>query len=169
MSVTGWFTEDFTLAELRTLRAIERLPTLRPDNTAFDGKYPIPTLDEVLDLARHSRSCSGQPVGVAPETKHPTYFASIGLPLERAAGGRADRADLNHRERAGGHPELRNRQPEAARPHDRRPPDPADRLLRCTVGPGRRRRPRTYADLTTPSRADAGSPATPTRSASART
>ncbi len=81
-SITGWFTEDFTLSELRTLRARERLPQLRPANTAFDGLYPIPTLDEVLDLARHSRSCSGRPVGVAPETKHPSYFASIGLPLE---------------------------------------------------------------------------------------
>ena len=81
-AVTGWFTEDFTLAELRTLRAKERLPQLRPANTAYDGRYPIPTLDEVLDLARHSRSGSGRPVGVAPETKHPSYFASVGLPLE---------------------------------------------------------------------------------------
>ncbi|MEU2199668.1 esterase-like activity of phytase family protein [Isoptericola sp. NPDC019482] len=79
--VTGWFTEDFTLAELRTLRAVERLPELRPANTAYDGLYQVPTLDEVLDLARHSETCDGQPVGVAPETKHPSYFASIGLPL----------------------------------------------------------------------------------------
>jgi len=79
--VTGWFTEDFSLAELRTLRATERLPELRPDNTAYDGLYQVPTLDEVLDLARHSETCDGEPVGVAPETKHPTYFASIGLPL----------------------------------------------------------------------------------------
>jgi len=80
-SVTGWFTEDFTLAELKTLRAKERLPQVRPANTAFDGKYQIPTFDEVLDLARHSRTCSGKPVGVYPETKHPTYFDSIGLSL----------------------------------------------------------------------------------------
>ncbi|MFC7876494.1 glycerophosphodiester phosphodiesterase [Isoptericola sp. NPDC057391] len=80
-AVTGWFTEDFTLAELRTLRATERLPELRPGNTAYDGLYQVPTLDEVLDLARHSETCDGQPVGVAPETKHPTYSASIGLPL----------------------------------------------------------------------------------------
>ena len=59
-TVQGWFTEDFTLAELRTLRTKERIPNLRPANTAFDGKYPIPTLAEVLDLARHSRTCSGQ-------------------------------------------------------------------------------------------------------------
>lgn len=79
---TGWFTEDFTLAELRTLRAKERLPVVRPNNAAFDGLYPVPTLDEVLDLAKHSRSCSGKPIGVAPETKHPTYFRSLGLPTE---------------------------------------------------------------------------------------
>ena len=81
-SVTGWFTEDFTLAELRTLRAKERLPAVRPANTAFDGLYQVPTFDEVLDLARHSRTCDGRPVGVYPETKHPTYFDSIGLSLE---------------------------------------------------------------------------------------
>jgi glycerophosphoryl diester phosphodiesterase len=93
-AVTGWFTEDFTLAELRTLRAIERLPKLRPDNTAFNGKYPIPTLEEVLDLARHSRSCTGQQVGVAPETKHPTYFASVGLPLEQPLVDALNKAGL---------------------------------------------------------------------------
>jgi glycerophosphoryl diester phosphodiesterase len=80
-AVTGWFTEDFTLAELRTLRAVERLPEVRPGNTAYDGLYQVPTLDEVLDLARRSTTCDGEPVGVAPETKHPTYFDSIGLPL----------------------------------------------------------------------------------------
>jgi glycerophosphoryl diester phosphodiesterase len=74
--VTGWFVEDFTLAELRTLRATERLPALRPANTAFDGLEQVPTLGEVLQLAsRHH-------VGVYPETKHPTYFDSIGLSLE---------------------------------------------------------------------------------------
>ena len=75
MQVTGWFTEDFTLAELRTLRANERLPAIRPENVKYDGLYPMPTLAEILDLARHSRTCAGRPVGVAPETKHPSYFA----------------------------------------------------------------------------------------------
>ena len=74
--VTGWFTEDLTLAELKTLRAKERLPALRPDNTAFDGLYEVPTFQEVIDLAK-SRG-----VGIYPETKHPTYFDSIGLSLE---------------------------------------------------------------------------------------
>ncbi|WP_418277548.1 esterase-like activity of phytase family protein [Isoptericola jiangsuensis] len=81
-TVTGWFTEDFTLAELRTLRAVERLPEVRPDNTRFDGLYQVPTLDEVIDLARRSVTCDGAQVGVYPETKHPTYFDSIGLSLE---------------------------------------------------------------------------------------
>jgi glycerophosphoryl diester phosphodiesterase len=82
IAVTGWFTEDFTLAELRTLRAVERIPAIRPQNTAFNGLYQVPTLDEVLDLARHSRTCDGDRVGVYPETKHPTYFDSVGLSLE---------------------------------------------------------------------------------------
>jgi glycerophosphoryl diester phosphodiesterase len=76
VEVTGWFTEDFTLAELRTLRARERLPLLRPTNTAFDGLYQVPTLQEVIDLAKRAG------VGIYPETKHPTYFDSIGLSLE---------------------------------------------------------------------------------------
>ncbi|PRZ07691.1 glycerophosphoryl diester phosphodiesterase [Isoptericola sp. CG 20/1183] len=80
--VTGWFTEDFTLAELRTLRAQERLGELRPGSAAFDGLYQVPTLDEVLDLARRSETCDGRQVGVYPETKHPTYFDSVGLSLE---------------------------------------------------------------------------------------
>jgi glycerophosphoryl diester phosphodiesterase len=80
--VTGWFIEDFTLAELKTLRAIERLPQVRPQNTAFNGLSQVPTLDEVIDLARHSVSCQGEPIGVYPETKHPKYFDTIGLSLE---------------------------------------------------------------------------------------
>ena len=77
-SETGWFTEDFTLAELQTLRARERLPALRPANTAFDGQEPILTFEQVLDIAARAG------VGVAPELKHPTYFAGLGLPMEDA-------------------------------------------------------------------------------------
>jgi glycerophosphoryl diester phosphodiesterase len=76
VQITGWFTEDFTLAEIRTLRAKERLPDVRPTNTAFDGTQLIPTFQEVIDLAKRSG------VGIYPETKHPTYFRGIGLPLE---------------------------------------------------------------------------------------
>lgn len=77
--VTGWFTEDFTLAELKTLRAKERLPAVRQHNTIFDGRYPVPTLQEVIDLSRRLSKELGRPIGIIPETKHPTYFRSIGL------------------------------------------------------------------------------------------
>jgi glycerophosphoryl diester phosphodiesterase len=89
VSVTGWFTEDFTLAELRTLRAKERLPDLRVTNTAFDGLYQIPTLDEVIALAKRRQ------VGIYPETKHPTYFDSVGLSLEEPLVAALRRAGLD--------------------------------------------------------------------------
>ncbi len=81
--VNGWFTEDFTLAELRTLRATERSPAVRPQNTIFDGRYAIPTLQEILDLVAAEGRRLGRSIGVCAETKHPSYFASIGLPLEQ--------------------------------------------------------------------------------------
>ena len=77
--VTGWFSEDFTLAEIRTLRAKERLPFRSHER---DGIYPIPTFDEVLALADAKSKEVGRTIGVYPETKHPTYFRSIGLALE---------------------------------------------------------------------------------------
>ncbi|WGX95418.1 glycerophosphodiester phosphodiesterase [Nocardioides sp. L-11A] len=82
VAVTGWFTEDFTLAELKTLRAKERLPRVRPGNTAYDGRFEVPTLEEVIQLVKRESGRSGRTIGIAPETKHPTYFASIGLSLE---------------------------------------------------------------------------------------
>jgi glycerophosphoryl diester phosphodiesterase len=91
VSHTGWFTEDFTLAELRTLRAIERLPDVRPANTAFNGLFPIPTFQEVIDLAKRNR------VGIYPETKHPTYFDSIGLSLEEPLVAALRRNGLDRR------------------------------------------------------------------------
>ncbi len=79
---TGWFTEDFTLAELKTLRAKERLPRLRPANARYDGQFAIPTFDEIIALAKAGGEKRGRVVGVYPETKHPGYFASIELPHE---------------------------------------------------------------------------------------
>ena len=76
VAITGWFTEDFTLGELKTLRAKERIPEIRPENAAFDGLFQVPTLREVIELAQR------EGVGIYPETKHPTYFDSIGLSLE---------------------------------------------------------------------------------------
>ncbi|MFB9415827.1 glycerophosphodiester phosphodiesterase [Dactylosporangium matsuzakiense] len=82
VAVTGWFTEDFTLAELKTLRAVERLPAVRPHNAIYNGIFQIPTFQEVIDLARAEGRRVGRTIGVYPETKHPTYFNSIGLALE---------------------------------------------------------------------------------------
>ena len=80
--ITGWFTEDFTLQELETLRAKERLPEVRPDNTKYDGRYKVPTFAQVLRLVKREERRTGRTIGVAPETKHPTYFDSIGLSPE---------------------------------------------------------------------------------------
>ncbi|MGW6917494.1 glycerophosphodiester phosphodiesterase [Kitasatospora sp. NPDC054939] len=79
---TGWFTEDFTLAELRTLRAKERLPQQRQRNTPYDGRWPVPTFREVMEYAQKRSRQLGRDVWLYPETKHPSYFRSIGLPLE---------------------------------------------------------------------------------------
>ncbi|GFH36942.1 glycerophosphodiester phosphodiesterase [Streptomyces pacificus] len=79
---TGWFTEDFTLAELKTLRAKERIPASRGHNTLYDGRWAIPTFEEVLRWADEEGRRRGRPVWLHVETKHPTYFRSIGLGLE---------------------------------------------------------------------------------------
>ena len=78
-SITGWFTEDFTLAEIKTLRANERLEFR---SHAYDGQFQIPTFEEVLDLAAEQSRETGRTISVYPETKHPTYFRSINLPIE---------------------------------------------------------------------------------------
>ena len=75
----GWFASDFTLAELKTLRAIQPLADRDPQ---FNGQFQIPTFVEVLDLAKAEGAKAGRTVGVYPETKHPTYHAALGLPLE---------------------------------------------------------------------------------------
>ena len=77
-SFTGWFTEDFTLVELKTLRARERLPALRPQNCAYDGQFEIPTFSEILALA----ATAPERVGVYPEIKHGTYFDGLGMNME---------------------------------------------------------------------------------------
>lgn len=80
--LTGWFTEDFTLAELKTLRAKERIPGTRQENTVYDGRWQVPTFVEVLEWAEREGRRRGRPVWLHVETKHPTYFRSIGLGLE---------------------------------------------------------------------------------------
>ncbi|MEV0291413.1 glycerophosphodiester phosphodiesterase [Kribbella sp. NPDC050820] len=95
VAVTGWFTEDFTLAELRTLRAKERIPAIRQQNTVFDGRYQVPTLQEVIDLSRRLSRELGRPIGIYPETKHPTYFQQQGLALEPELVKTLNRNGLN--------------------------------------------------------------------------
>ena len=94
--VTGWFSEDFTLAELRTLRARERLPELRPANAAFDGLYTVPTFAEVLALVKAKEAESGRRIGIYPEIKHPTYFAGIGHDLAAMLVAQLDAAGYNN-------------------------------------------------------------------------
>lgn len=82
VATTGWFTEDFTLAELKTLRAKERIPQFRQQNTIYDGRYQVPTLQEVIDLSRRLSRDLHREIGIYPETKHPTYFRKLGIALE---------------------------------------------------------------------------------------
>lgn len=82
--VTGWWVQDFTLAELKTLRAKERLPKLRPDSAAYDGMFEVPTLEEVLDLRDELSAQSGRAVGVIPEIKHSSFLHAAGFDPEQA-------------------------------------------------------------------------------------
>jgi glycerophosphoryl diester phosphodiesterase len=85
--LTGWFTEDFTLAELRTLRATERIPGTRPDNTLYDGRWTIPSFEDVLRWAEREGRRRGRPVWLHVETKHPSHFRKLGLGLEERLAG----------------------------------------------------------------------------------
>jgi glycerophosphoryl diester phosphodiesterase len=90
---SGWFTEDFTLAELKTLRAKERLPLLR--GKSRDGQFEIPTFEEILNLLAKVNIGRTQPIGVYPETKHPSYFIKIGLPHDAPLLAMLDRFGYN--------------------------------------------------------------------------
>lgn len=92
---TGFFASDFTFAEIRTLRAKQPIPADRP--TQFDGKFLIPTLDEVIALAKRKSAETGRTIGIYPETKHPTYHRALGLPLEEKLLAALTRAGWNHR------------------------------------------------------------------------
>ena len=94
--LTGWFTEDFTLEEIKTLRVRERLPKLRPQNIGLGGQQQILTFDEVLDIAEQANRTREVPVGVYVETKHPTYFLGLGLDLNDFLIDNLERRDANH-------------------------------------------------------------------------
>ncbi|MBQ1159384.1 glycerophosphodiester phosphodiesterase [Streptomyces sp. A73] len=81
--LTGWFTEDFTLKELKTLRAKERIPQQRQHNTLYNGRWEVPSFAEVLEWAEKQGRRRGRPVWLHIETKHPTYFRKLGLGLEK--------------------------------------------------------------------------------------
>jgi glycerophosphoryl diester phosphodiesterase len=82
LTVTAWWSEDFTLAEIKQLRARERIPTVRPANARVNDQLEIPTLQEVIDLAAGLERVTGRKIGIYPETKHPTYFRNLGLAME---------------------------------------------------------------------------------------
>ena len=80
--LTGWFTEDFTWAELATLRAVERLPKLRPHNATFDGTQPMLRLSDLLEIIDEATERLRRPLRLVAEIKHATFYASIGMPLD---------------------------------------------------------------------------------------
>ncbi|MFC0598689.1 glycerophosphodiester phosphodiesterase [Streptomyces palmae] len=95
-ALTGWFTEDFTLAELKTLRAKERIPGNRQRNTLYNGRWEVPTFEEVLEWAEREGRKRGRRIWLHVETKHPTYFRKLGLGLEERLA-RQLRAHGRHR------------------------------------------------------------------------
>ena len=97
---TGWFAEDFTLAEIRTLRAIERMPELRPLNTAYDGQFGILTLAEVVELARTPLDPDDRPIRVLAELKKPSWSAEHGLPMAELVAAELRRLDATDAARA---------------------------------------------------------------------
>lgn len=97
-SVSGWFTEDFTLAEIKTLKTRERLPLLRPASAAYDGIDEVLTFEEVLDIAEIASARTGRTIPVAPELKHPSHFQSLGLDIEEAFIAAVERRGLNRKD-----------------------------------------------------------------------
>ena len=150
VSTTGWFTEDFTLAELRTLRAKERIPDIRQHNTIFDGRYRIPTFQEVIDLSKRLSRELHRPIGIYPETKHPTYFQQKGLALEPELVYALERSGLNTRS---ARVYVQSFEVSNLKSLSHRLRVPLVQLLSATGAPYdfvAKGDPRTYADLITP-------------------
>jgi len=150
VATTGWFTEDFTLAELKTLRAKERIPDIRQRNTIYDGRYQVPTFQEVIDLARRLSRELHRQIGIYPETKHPTYFRKQGLALEPKLVAALNKNGLNRR---GAKVFVQSFEVSNLKELDRKLAVPLVQLTGATGAPfdfvdtGD---PRTYADMTTP-------------------
>ncbi|MFC5285647.1 glycerophosphodiester phosphodiesterase [Actinokineospora guangxiensis] len=150
VQVTGWWTEDFTLAELKTLNAVERIPDVRQQNTVYNGRYEVPTLQEVIDLTRRLSRELRREIGIYPETKHPTYFQRLGLALEPELVRVLERNGLN---RPGAKVFVQSFEVANLKWLDRRLRVP---LVQLTSASGRpydftaSGDPRTYRDLMTP-------------------
>jgi glycerophosphoryl diester phosphodiesterase len=150
VATTGWFAEDFTLAELKTLRAVERLPDVRQHNTVFNGRYQVPTFQEVIDLVKRLSHELHRDIGIYPETKHPTYFRKQGLALEPKLVDALNRNGLN---RSGAKVFVQSFEVSNLKVLDRQLRVPLVQLTSATGAPfdfvdtGD---PRTYADLVTP-------------------
>jgi len=150
VAITGWFAEDFTLAELRTLRAKERIPAIRQHNTLYDGRYQVPTFQEVIDLSKRLTRELGRPIGIYPETKHPTYFQQQGLALEPLLVEALNRNGLNH---AGAKAFVQSFEVSNLKALKNELHVPLVQLLSATGAPYdfmAKGDPRTYADLVTP-------------------
>jgi glycerophosphoryl diester phosphodiesterase len=152
VAYTGWFSEDLTLAEIKTLRATERTPDIRPGNVRYNGKFQVPTLQEVIDLVRAEGRRLHRRIGIYPETKRATYFRSIGLPLEERLIATLRRNGLNHRG-ADVPVYLQSFEPSSLQRLDRLSDLPVVQLVDAVGKPydfvvaGD---PRTFADLVTP-------------------
>lgn len=147
---TGWFTEDFTLEEIKTLRVRERLPKLRPQNIALAGREKILTFDEVVNIAEEASDGREEPIGVYVETKHPTYFASIGHDLNALLIANLERRGLNTESAKVVIQSMETGNLRALRD---RTPLPLIQLMERTGAPFdlvEARDSRTYADLTAP-------------------
>ncbi len=147
--VTGWFAHDFTLAELRTLRAVERLPALRQRNMIYDGCYPVPTLGEVIELARRLSDELGREIGVYPETKCPAHHRAAGLPLEPALVRALRAANLDG-------PDapvfVQSFDPESLRTLRRELAVPLVQLTETALGPAERSEVARYSDVVGPAK-----------------
>ncbi|GAB6901325.1 glycerophosphodiester phosphodiesterase [Kineosporia succinea] len=152
VDVTGWWAEDFTVRELKTLYAAERLPAVRQENTLYHRRLRVPTLDEVFQLRAELSRKLGRRIGIYPETKHPTYFRKLGLALEKPLLGLVRKYGLNHADAPIFVQSFETANLQQLRKLGLRAP--AVQLLSATGAPYdlvAAGDPRTYADLITPS------------------